>query len=100
MDLCADQIGSPNLIICIDSGTGDYKRLWTTTSLRGLIGGTLSVDDLKKGIHSGSSSGHVPSSFRIARQLLSRLEAENTGEMLLDELNIKIPEYLWKKPAK
>ena len=93
MDLCADRIGSPDLIICLDSGTGDYQRLWTTTSLRGLIGGTLRVDVLKQGIHSGSSSGHVPSSFRIARQLLSRLEDENTGEMLLDELNITIPEY-------
>ncbi len=100
MDLCADLIGSPDLIICLDSGTGDYQRLWTTTSLRGLIGGTLRVDVLKQGIHSGSSSGHVPSSFRIARQLLSRLEDENTGEMLLDELNITIPEYRVEETSK
>ena len=100
MDLCADLIGSPDLIICLDSGTGDYQRLWTTTSLRELIGGTLRVDVLKQGIHSGSSSGHVPSSFRIARQLLSRLEDENTGEMLLDELNITIPEYRVEETSK
>ena len=100
MDLCADLIGLPDLIICLDSGTGDYQRLWTTTSLRGLIGGTLRVDVLKQGIHSGSSSGHVPSSFRIARQLLSRLEDENTGEMLLDELNIAIPEYRVEETSK
>ena len=89
-----------DLIICLDSGTGDYQRLWTTTSLRGLIVGTLRVDVLKQGIHSGSSSGHVPSSFRIARQLLSRLEDENTGEMLLDELNITIPEYRVEETSK
>ena len=93
MDSCQDLIGSPDFIVCLDSGTGDYNRLWTTTSLRGLIGGTLRVDVLKEGIHSGSSSGHVPSSFRIARQLLSRLEDEVTGEILMDELKTQIPDY-------
>ena len=72
-------------MICLDSGAGDYKRFWTTTSLRGLIGGTLRVDVLTEGVHSGGASGHVPSSFRVARQLLSRLENESTAEILLDE---------------
>ena len=93
MDLCADIIGSPDLVVCLDSGAGDYKRFWTTTSLRGLIGGTLRVDVLTEGVHSGGASGHVPSSFRIARQLLSRLEDENSGEVLLDELKTDIPDY-------
>ena len=72
MNLCADVIGTPDLVVCLDSGAGDYKRFWTTTSLRGMIGGTLRVDVLTEGVHSGGASGHVPSSFRIARQLLSR----------------------------
>ena len=87
MDLCADIIGAPNLVICLDSGAGDYKRFWTTTSLRGLIGLKMKVEVLKEGVHSGGASGHVPSSFRIARSLLSRLEDEKTGEILIDELN-------------
>ncbi|HJN97811.1 MAG TPA: M20/M25/M40 family metallo-hydrolase [Candidatus Marinimicrobia bacterium] len=93
MNLCADMIGSPDLVICLDSGAGDYKRFWTTTSLRGLIGGALRVDVLTEGVHSGSASGYVPSSFRVARQLLSRLENIDTGEVLLDELKTDIPEY-------
>ena len=93
MDLCSDIIGAPNLVICLDSGAGDYKRFWTTTSLRGLIGLKMKVEVLKEGVHSGGASGHVPSSFRIARSLLSRLEDENTGEILIDELNTEIPDY-------
>ena len=93
MDLCADIIGAPNLVICLDSGAGDYKRFWTTTSLRGLIGLKMKVEVLKEGVHSGGASGHVPSSFRIARSLLSRLEDEKTGKILIDELNTEIPDY-------
>ena len=93
MDLCSDIIGSPDLVICLDSGAGDYKRFWTTTSLRGLIGLKMKVSVLKEGVHSGGASGHVPSSFRIARSLLSRLEDEKTGEILLKELNTEIPDY-------
>ena len=93
IDLCSDIIGSPDLVICLDSGAGDYKRFWTTTSLRGLIGLKMKVSVLKEGVHSGGASGHVPSSFRIARSLLSRLEDEKTGEILLKELNTEIPDY-------
>ena len=93
MNLCSDKIGKPDLVVCLDSGAGDYNRFWTTTSLRGLLGATLRVDVLTEGVHSGGASGHVPSSFRVARQLLSRLEDETTGTVLLDELNIEIPDY-------
>ena len=93
MDLCSNIIGSPDLVICLDSGAGDYKRFWTTTSLRGLIGLKMKVSVLREGVHSGGASGHVPSSFRIARSLLSRIENENTGEILLEELNTEIPSY-------
>ena len=90
---CANIIGSPDLVVCLDSGVGDYKRFWTTTSLRGLIGCTLRVDVLKEGVHSGGASGHVPSSFRVLRQLLSRIEDESTGEIKINELHAKIPKH-------
>ena len=85
-------IGSPDLVICLDSGTGNYDQFWLTTSLRGLIGCALRVDILNEGIHSGGGSGIVPSSFRIARQLLSRLEDETTGEILPVEFSVPIPQ--------
>ncbi len=100
MDLCSDTIGSPDLVVCLDSGAGDYKRFWTTTSLRGLIGMSLRVDVLREGVHSGSASGYVPSSFRVARKILSRIENENTGEILLEELKTKIPKTRIKEAEK
>jgi acetylornithine deacetylase/succinyl-diaminopimelate desuccinylase-like protein len=87
----ADRIGSPSLVVCLDSGCIDYDRLWVTTSLRGMVAGTLSVSIVREGLHSGDVSGMVPSSFRIARSLLSRIEDELTGEMLLPELRVDIP---------
>ena len=68
-------------MVCLDSGCGDYERLWLTTSLRGMVGGTLRVDVLEEGVHSGDASGVVPSSFRILRQLLARIEDIDTGEI-------------------
>lgn len=93
MDHCAEVIGSPDLVICLDSGTGNYEQFWTTTSLRGLIGCTLRVDILEEGIHSGGGSGIAPSSFRILRQLLSRLEDENSGYINVEDLKVNIPEH-------
>lgn len=92
VDHFAARIGSPDLVICLDSGCGNYDQLWLTTSLRGLVGGVLSVSALSEGVHSGDASGIVPSTFRIARQLLSRLEDEDTGGVLLDALWTDIPD--------
>ena len=97
MDHCADVIGSPDLVICLDSGAGNYEQFWTTTSLRGLIGCTLRVDILKEGIHSGGGSGIAPSSFRLVRELLSRLEDEDTGHIIVENLKVEIPEYRIKE---
>ena len=69
----------PGLVVCLDSGCGDYEHLWATTSLRGVTAGNLKVEVLTEGVHSGAASGIVPSSFRILRQLLGRLEDERTG---------------------
>jgi acetylornithine deacetylase/succinyl-diaminopimelate desuccinylase-like protein len=88
----AARIGNPELVIALDSGCGNYDQLWCTTSLRGLAGGTLTVEVLTEGVHSGDAGGVVPSSFRIARQLLSRIEDERTGAILLPEFHAKIPE--------
>src|SRR5581483_806457 len=87
----ADRIGSPSLVICLDSGCGNYDQLWMTTSLRGIAAGTLTVEVLTEGVHSGHASGVVPSSFRVLRQLLSRLEDETNGAIRLPELYAQIP---------
>ena len=91
VDQKKELIGSPDLVICLDSGAGNYNQFWLTTSLRGLIGCTLRVDILTEGIHSGGGSGIVPSSFRIARQLLSRLEDEKTGTIIPNDFTTEIP---------
>ena len=87
----AEQIGTPSLVLCLDSGCLDYERLWVTTSLRGLAAGTLRVEILTEGVHSGEASGVVASSFRICRELLDRIEDSFDGRMLLPELNVEIP---------
>jgi acetylornithine deacetylase/succinyl-diaminopimelate desuccinylase-like protein len=92
IDRLEDRIGSPDLVVCLDAEAGNYDQLWCTTSLRGNLTGTLRVDVLTEGVHSGSASGVVPSSFRIARQLLSRLEDENNGALSVEALYADIPE--------
>ena len=88
-----DRLGIPDLVVALDSWCGDWDRLWVTTSLRGLINMTLRVQVLAEGIHSGSAGGVVPSSFRILRRLLSRLEDDATGAVLLPELHVEVPEH-------
>ncbi|QNP41151.1 M20 family metallopeptidase [Lysobacter solisilvae (ex Woo and Kim 2020)] len=92
VDHLADRIGKPSLVVCLDSGCGNYEQLWCTTSLRGLAGGNFSVKVLEEGVHSGDASGIVPSSFRLIRQLLSRIEDEQTGRIIVDGLHVEIPE--------
>lgn len=87
-----ERIGTPSLVVCLDSGCGNYDQLWVTCSLRGLLNGVLTISTLTEGVHSGAASGIVPSTFRILRQLLSRLEDEKTGEILPREFYAQIPE--------
>jgi acetylornithine deacetylase/succinyl-diaminopimelate desuccinylase-like protein len=91
VDHLAARIGSPSLVVCLDSGCGNYDQLWLTTSLRGMTGGNLTVQVLEEGVHSGDASGVVPSSFRILRELLSRLEDPSTGQIKPKELYVEIP---------
>lgn len=92
IDHLQDRIGDVSLVICLDSGCGNYDQLWCTTSLRGLVSGNLNVHILEAGVHSGDASGIVASSFRIARQLISRLEDENTGKILPGAFSVDIPQ--------
>jgi acetylornithine deacetylase/succinyl-diaminopimelate desuccinylase-like protein len=91
VDALAARIGTPSLVVCLDSGCIDYDHLWCTTSLRGIVNGVLTVEVLTEGLHSGAVSGIVPSSFRILRALLSRIEDERTGEVRLPELHADVP---------
>jgi acetylornithine deacetylase/succinyl-diaminopimelate desuccinylase-like protein len=87
----ADRIGIPDLVVALDSGCPTYDRLWITTSLRGVVSGTLTVRVLHHGVHSGSAGSVVPSSFRVARLLLDRIEDAATGDLLLPDLRADPP---------
>jgi acetylornithine deacetylase/succinyl-diaminopimelate desuccinylase-like protein len=91
VDALRPRLGDVGLVICLDSGAGNYDQLWLTTSLRGLAGGTLKVQILTEGVHSGDASGLVPSSFRIMRQVLDRLEDSRTGRLLPQSFHCEIP---------
>jgi len=91
LDALAPRLGNVDLVVGLDSGCGDYERLWMTTSLRGLAAGKLEVEVLTEGVHSGDASGVVPSSFRIARKLLDRLEDSATGWIIPSAFHAQIP---------
>ena len=91
LELLAPRIGAVDFVVGLDSGCGNYDQLWVTTSLRGIAAGTLSVEVLSEGVHSGDASGIVPSSFRVARALLDRLDDPHTGSVLPREFHAEIP---------
>ena len=92
VDALRTRLGDVGLVICLDSGAGNYEQLWLTTSLRGMASGVLKVEILTEGIHSGDASGLVPSSFRILRHVLDRLEDSATGRLLPQQFHCDIPE--------
>jgi len=91
LDMLNARLGNVSLVVCLDSGAGNYDQLWLTTSLRGMVSGVLKVEVLTEGIHSGAASGIVPSSFRILRQVLDRLEDSKTGRLLPESFHCEIP---------
>ena len=91
LDKLKPRLGNVALVVCLDSGAGNYDQLWLTTSLRGMVSGVLKVEILTEGVHSGDASGLVPSSFRILRQLLDRLEDARTGELLPGSFHCEVP---------
>jgi acetylornithine deacetylase/succinyl-diaminopimelate desuccinylase-like protein len=90
VEALAGRIGSPSLVVCLDAESGDYERLWLTTSLRGNIVGTLEIDLLTEGVHSGAGSGIAASCFDVLRQLLGRV-ANERGEILVEEFKVEVP---------
>lgn len=93
LDALGPRLGEPSLVVALDSWCGDWDHLWITTSLRGLVDLRLEVEVLTEGVHSGMAGAVVPSTFRILRRLLSRIEDEETGELLLPELHVDVPEH-------
>ncbi len=91
LDALGPRLGQVGLVVCLDSGAGNYDQLWLTTSLRGMVSGTLKVEILTEGVHSGDASGLVPSSFRILRHVLDRLEDSATGRLLPESFHCEIP---------
>ena len=91
VDALRPRLGDVGLVVCLDSGAGNYDQLWLTTSLRGMASGVLKVDVLTEGVHSGDASGVVPSSFRIMRQVLDRLEDSATGRLLPQNFHCEVP---------
>ncbi|WP_088283572.1 M20 family metallopeptidase [Ideonella sp. A 288] len=91
LDALRPRLGQVGLVVCLDSGAGNYDQLWLTTSLRGMVSGVLKVEILTEGIHSGDASGLVPSSFRILRHVLDRLEDSATGRLLPQGFHCEVP---------
>ncbi|MBC5763725.1 M20 family metallopeptidase [Ramlibacter albus] len=91
VDALRPRLGDVALVICLDSGAGNYDQLWLTTSLRGMAAGVLKVQILTEGVHSGDASGLVPSSFRIMRQVLDRLEDSKSGRLLPASFHCEVP---------
>jgi len=85
------RLGTPSLVICLDAECGNYSQLWCTTSLRGNLTGTLHVEVLRDGVHSGMGTGIAPTPLRVALQLLARIENPINGDILLPELQCPIP---------
>ena len=92
IELLAENIGTPRLVVCLDSGCGNYDQLWMTTSLRGSVVGNLQAEILTEGVHSGDASGIVASTFRVLRIVLDRLEDAKSGSIIPDWLYVEIPD--------
>ncbi len=93
IDALGDRLGQVDLVVCLDSGCATYDTMWLTTSLRGMVAGSLRAEIVTQGLHSGGYGGVVPSSFRIIRQLLDRVEDAVDGRVLVDSANVDIPAH-------
>ena len=97
LELLTEDLGEPDLIVVLDSGGPDYEHIWVTEALRGLVAGNLSVQVSNEGVHSGMAGGVIPSSFRIQRMLLDRVEDSKTGEILVPEMHVEISDKVRKE---
>ncbi|CAI2368334.1 unnamed protein product [Moneuplotes crassus] len=89
LEKCKDIIKTPDVCLCCDSGALDYKTLWLTSSLRGSMGMNVKVSIAKDAFHSGICGGAMPETFRIANNLLDRLEDPITKRMEKFEVEIE-----------
>ena len=97
LDELTEDLGNPDLIVVLDSGGPSYEHIWVTEALRGLVAGNLSVRVSHEGVHSGMSGGAIPSSFRIQRMLLDRIENSQTGEVLIPEMHVEISDNIMQQ---
>lgn len=79
----APRFGEVGTIFVLDSSANDYRNLWVTSSLRGILGFTLTVKTLKYHVHSGAFGGIVPDSTQVALGLIARVSDPVTGEVKL-----------------
>ena len=96
LEALTEKLGNPDMVVVLDSGGPDYDHIWMTEALRGLVSGTLSVKVSHEGIHSGNSGGSIPSSFRIQRILLDRVEDSSSGKVTIPGMHVEIPEEVWE----
>ena len=68
--------------VVLDADIGDFEHFWVCKSVRGYIDFNIKIKVLRDGVHSGEASGIVPSTFKIANRILSRMENINTGELI------------------
>lgn len=99
LEALGSALGEPSLVVCLDAECANYEQMWCTTSLRGILDGTLRVRVLTEGVHSGMATGIAPTPFRILEQLLGRIENPITGDVLLDELQTAIPKDRWAQAS-
>lgn len=86
-----ETLGQPSLVVCLDAEAGNYEQVWCTTSLRGNLVGELRVRMLTEGVHSGMGTGIAATPFRVAQQLLARLESPVNGDILIEDLQVAVP---------
>jgi len=86
-----ETLGQPSLVVCLDAEAGNYDQVWCTTSLRGNLVGELRVRMLTEGVHSGMGTGIAATPFRVAQQLLARLENPVNGDILIEDLQVSVP---------
>ena len=94
VDHLAARIGKPSLVVCLDSGCGNYDQLWPTTSLGAVLPAAISPSRCStKACTPAMPPASSPRVFRItcACPLLSRLEDEVSGKVKPQELYVEIP---------
>jgi len=90
--LAKEKIGTADIVFCMDSGAFDYNKLWLTSALRGVACFNMQVEAGMQGYHSGELGGIIPETFRVARELLNRIDDPATGKCC-EELTAEIPEW-------